>query len=152
MPDLTGEAIVQDVNVVGPSGYIANVTEDNRLAVVQKPPAPPPLSTPVIITDSDSVSGTKDHEYVITSGKTLHLSRFMGGSESGNSGSKLSLLYDDGQSKEILAIGFANGSNFMYDLSQDILGDGTKKIIIRRENLDYGQKEIFTRFEGYESD
>ena len=131
----------------------ASVDDSGRLLVSTPPPKPPPNTTPVILTGFGSVSGDVDQEFLITNTKTLVIGRLLAGAAGMNKAGRIT-LYDnpDGNlvTMNIIATLYVNGSSGIADLSEKFIGDGIKKIILRRSNLGGGSAEMFSRFEGYE--
>ena len=50
----------------------------------------------------------------------------------------------------VLDVIFASGLSDQHDLNAEFIGDGTKRIILRRRRLSGGSKEVFGRWEGFE--
>ena len=131
----------------------ASVDDSGRLLVSTPPPQPPANTTPVILTGFGGVSGDVDQEYVITNGKTLIIGRLLAGAAGMNKAGRVT-LYDnpDGNlvTMNLIATLYVNGSSGIADLSEKFIGDGVRKVILRRSNLGGGSAEMFSRFEGYE--
>lgn len=129
----------------------ASVDTSGRLLVATPPPINPPDTTPVVITAFGDVNGNVDSTYIITNGKTLHISRLLAGSEETTKACRVTLYENpSGTTLNLIATLYVNGSSDRFDLSQTFIGNGTRKIILRRTNLGTGSKEVFARFEGYE--
>lgn len=144
------------VTIVGEDdeNNVARINAGGRLLVAQEPPAAPVGTNSVSVTADSSMSGQVDTTYLITNTKDLTIQRLTAGAESGVSGAKVELYYDPlgtGIGMTLLAKGFLNGSNLQSDLSETFTGNGTKLIRLRRENLDGGNKEIFAKWEGFET-
>lgn len=135
------------------SGNIAEVDASNRL-LVSTATASPPASTPVIQRAFSSMAGTSDLFYVITNGKTLTIQRLRSGSETGTGGS-VGELYEDptGTGTPLNSIGriYSNGSSNQVDISEDFVGNGTRRILLRRRALGGGAREISTTWTGFET-
>lgn len=129
------------------------VTAGGRLKISQEPPDAPAESTPVIITEFNNVSTTHDIPYDIPDGETLIIQRFSGGAEvDSTAGNVVELWYDPlgtGLGMTIIDVIFCSGDGDQHDLREEYLGDGTKRIIMRRRRFGGGAKEIFGRWEGY---
>jgi len=130
-------------------------TTDGRLKVAQSIPETPNGS----ISKSQFFNGlvgamvTDEGVYTITNGKTLHIQRFTGGAETSTAGATVELVYRPTgleASDIIINIGYVNGSNFQFDLSDSIMGDGTAQIVIKRTNNGGGSMRITGRWVGYE--
>lgn len=151
--NMTGIINVESVSIADPVNQNQKAAVDNsgRLLVATPPPTPPPDTTPVVITAFGNVNGNVDSIYTITNGKTLHIGRLLAGSEETGKACRVTLYENpSGTILNLIATLYVNGSSDIFDLSQSFVGNGTKKIILRRTNLGTGNKEIFARFEGYE--
>ena len=155
----TQEAAVVDANssvqtsLVGTSGYKAQVTASGEVKVLTPTPTPPPGTTSKSDIQKGSMSGTEDSFYTITNGQTLFVQRLSGGAESSVGGSVIELYYDPtGTGSPLTAIEdiYANGSSDQKDLDVNYVGDGTRRILLRRRNFGGGSYEITARWEGYE--
>ncbi len=133
--------------------YIAGITSSGRLKIDTSPPDAPAETTPVVRTEYSSVSGFDDDIYTIPNGETLLVQRFVGGAETDStSGNVVELWYDPlgtGVGMEIIDMIFCSGSGDQHDLREEIVGDGTRAIRMRRRRFSGGSKEIFGRWEGY---
>jgi hypothetical protein len=131
--------------------FKASVDSSGRLLVATPPPTSPPDTIPVVITAFGDVNGNVDSSYTITNGKTLHISRLLAGSEETTKACRATLYENpSGIILNLIATLYVNGSSDKFDLSQTFIGNGVRKIILRRTNLGTGNKEVFARFEGYE--
>ncbi len=129
----------------------ASIDSSGRLLVATPPPVNPPDTTPVVITAFGDVNGNVDSSYTITNGKTLHISRLLAGAEETTKACRVTLYENpSGTTLNLIATLYVNGSSDRFDLSQIFVGNGVRKIILRRTNLGTGSKEVFARFEGYE--
>lgn len=143
---------VAGVIIQDDEGDIADVTPNGRLKVSQEPPSPPIGTTGVIQTEYGSVSVFDDDEYLIPNGETLILQRFSGGGQEVNFGNVIELWYDpngDGTAMEIIDAIFCSGTSDQHDLNESFIGDGTRKIRMRRKRLSGGSVDLFGRWEGY---
>jgi len=141
-----------EVRIRGLSEYVAEVTSDGRLKIAQDPPAPPPETDLVKQTAYGSVSGQNDNVYVIPDGKILFIQRLNAGSEYCNGSSVVELWFDpngNGTNMTIIDAIFTNGNSDQHLLAEEIEGNGTKAIRMRRRTLTGGSYLIFGRWEGY---
>jgi len=139
--------IIQDAD-----GDKADVTPNGRLKVSQEPPAPPVGTTGIVQTEYGDVDTYDDIEYTIPDGETLVLQRFSGGGEQTNGGNVIELWYDpngNGINMEIIDAIFCDGSSDQHDLNDEFVGNGTRKIRLRRKRLSGGAVALFGRWEGY---
>lgn len=133
-------------------GNKADVTATGRLKVSQEPPEPPTGTTAVTQSEYGNVSTIDDLEYLIPNGETIYLQRFVAGAEQTNGGSVVELWYDpngNGTNMTIIDTIFCNGTSDQHDLNESFVGDGTKKLRLRRRRLSGGAVLIFGRWEGY---
>ena len=144
------------ISGIDENGLVRKVvtTHTGRLLVSQEPPSAPPETTSIKQTEYGLVSGSHDNVYVIPNGETFILQRFMAGSiEAAIGGSSVELWYDPdgdaGVNMEIIDVLFVNGTSDFHDLHEDYIGDGTKRIIMRRNKIGGGSTTIFGRWEGY---
>lgn len=125
-----------------------------RLLVSTEQPAAPPGTSPITTTADGSVSGFVDTFYTITNAKTLTIQKFGAGAAGVvGGGAKAELFYDPNANltgMTLIAKGFMNGSNFQFDESFLAVGNGTRRIVLRRTNVGGGSLEIFARWSGFE--
>jgi hypothetical protein len=125
------------------------------IQVVILPGAPPAASTPVdinIFGDVNSTSGV-DTPYIITSGKTLTVQQLSGGAEAHTSGSIVELFEDPNGDLSVLnriETVFVNGDSQSVIVERSFVGDGTRRIILRRRRYAMNFKEIWGRWKGFE--
>jgi hypothetical protein len=99
-----------------------------------------------------SVTGV-DTYYTITNGKVLTLQRFTGGAEPHQSGSVIELFYDpNGDLSSLTRIEtiFVNGSSGQVSIYQSFIGNGTRRIVLRRRVYASSAREVWGRWEGFE--
>jgi len=129
------------------------VSTSRRLLVSNEPPTSPPDTTSVRETFSGNISATDDQFYLIPNGETLFIQRLSAGAEvDSTAGSVIELYYDingTGLGMILLDSIFASGNSDQHDLNENFIGDGTKRILLRRRRLTGGASEIFGRWEGY---
>ena len=138
---------------------IAKVTAAGELKVSTPPPSAPPGTeakkggtTQVIPASGFNESGIRSESYTITDGKTLVIQQFNGGSACPDGVIRLGLDSDgDGNVDELLSTAYLAGdNNFAFALNYEILGDGTKAIIISAQNNDNNDHEFSYYWLGYE--
>ena len=113
----------------------------------------PPDTTAVVRTAYSSVSTTSDDLYTITNLKTLVIQRFSGGAQGSTDGSVIELYEDPNGNLSVLNIietAFVNSSSQQVGVSTEFVGDGTRRILMRRKNFLGGSRSLFGRWEGYE--
>ncbi|MHA1827059.1 MAG: hypothetical protein ACTSX6_00275 [Candidatus Heimdallarchaeaceae archaeon] len=124
--------------------YSAQVNSVGRLLVSEEPP---PGTTPLrkYVSSQLGAVGTYDTDYVIPNGQTWHIDSFGGGSEAA---AVLTLIWDpDGANEEIHRI-FTDANNWQASICKDFVGDGVKKLRIRRENK-VANEYVVAYFVGY---
>ena len=139
------------VDLAGQFGN-AKVTSDGRLLISQELTAPANTTVVVQVAQS-SIAGDADTLYTITSGKTLTIQRLQAGSQTGTNGSKVSIFEDPNGNLSVLnliSVIYVDGASTPFDLSSSYVGNGTRRILMRRSALGGGSREVFGRWEGFE--
>ena len=144
----------QEVRLVDPTSQTpVNVTSDGRLLVSQELSAPAD-TTPIKRVVQGDISTTTDDTFTITNGKMLTIQRVQAGSEQNTTGgSKVELLDDPNGDLSVLnliAVVYVNGDSNQLDVGETFTGDGTRRIILRRDVFGGGAREIFARWDGFE--
>lgn len=141
------------VKLRGKSGRYAEVDDSNNLKVVNPTPAPPAGKTPINRTAYGDVSAnsTVSDSYLIPSGETLTIQRFNCGAEEE---ARCTLYYCPNgvidASAVLIAVAYLNITNYVSDINESFIGNGTARIIMQRTNLiRFGTREIFARWVGY---
>ena len=139
----------------GVSGRVAEVDLQNRLLVSMEAPTNPVGVTDISHTQFSEVAENNytDTYYTITPNKILVIDYIRGSSEDNEKSSSVSVYYDeDGTANNLalIAVGFTNGTSFEYNINRQFTGDGIKRIVLRRERLDAGDRDIFGQFTGHE--
>ena len=143
------------------TGVHANVSDSGELSVITPPPTVPIGAVGVYIggvTYPGKNGGEIDTTYTVNTGSTLQFQRFNGGTEASNvtaSGGKVELWFDPdadmGVNKILLSVAYLDSSNFTTDLNYKVIGDGTKRIVMRATNWSSSNgKEFAIFFQGYE--
>jgi len=151
--DQSGTAIAiqgQDENSIFRT---VRVTLDRRLLVSQEAPGAPPGTTQIVQTAFSSINNTADTLFTITNSKTLTIQRLSAGAEVTTEGSIIELFEDpngDLSVLNVIIVIFASGNSDQNDLSIDFVGDGTRRILLRRRPFGGGFREIFGRWVGFE--
>lgn len=143
-----------EVKIVDPSSQtVAKVDNSGRLLVSQAAVAPS-NTTEVIRIAQSSINSDTDTTYTITNGKTLVLQVLQAGSESNtNGGSKVSLFEDpngDLSTLNLIAILYVNGSSSELALDTVYVGNGTRRIVMRRSIFAGASREVTSRWKGFE--
>jgi len=139
------------------------VDASGRLLVALPPPSPPAGTTEVKQSKFNDVNGNSaDYDYyVIPPGETLRIQKLLGSSEDRGKDTYVALWVDnngdnpasnqrDGHPNWILiAMAFTNISNVNFDLNEEIIGDGTKRIVLHRRRMEAGRRLVFARWQGY---
>ena len=159
MADLSEKDSAQSVKVVGADpatgieSYYLSTTSAGYIRV-SNTPAPPPAASVVRRTVVGNVGVTPgDDLYTITSGKTLKIQLLVGGAQNGTDGSKVALYEDPNGDLSVLneiAVIYVNMSTIHIDLDDDYVGNGTRRILMRRISFSASAREIYGRWVGYE--
>lgn len=131
----------------------ARVTETGGLLTSSDALATPPNTTQVVRTAYDAVAVSSDTFYTITSGKTLTIQRMTTAIEASTAGSVVELFYDPNGDLSVLTPIVAiigSGTSNQADINDDFVGNGTRRIVMRRRRFDGGSRTIFARWKGYE--
>ncbi len=151
-----------DISIKDPiDGYFVSVTSSGELKVVNPPPSTPAGTTSINqgeVVYPGKNGGEEDIMYTISTGSTLYLQRFTGGTEATSvtgAGGKIELWYDPdgdmGGNAELINVAYLTTNNFQYDLALSYVGDGTKRIVLRATNWSSSNgKEFAMFFDGYE--
>jgi len=138
------------------AGEPLEVDASRRIVVSITPPTAPVGADAVGQSIQTAITGTVDTLYVITNGKTLTIQRVAGGAGAGTTGdrqSKVSIFEDptgDLLSLNLIRVFYVSGSNEERILSSEFVGDGTRRILLRRERFDAGTVEVFAAWQGFE--
>lgn len=100
----------------------------------------------------DSISGDIDTTFIIPNGATLIVQGLVGGCEFKSQGSAVELWYDpngNGVEMSIIDVIHVNGSSEQHSIYVSYVGNGTRKIRMRRRAYGGGTREVFGRWEGY---
>ncbi|RLE39467.1 hypothetical protein DRJ17_00775 [Candidatus Woesearchaeota archaeon] len=139
------------------------VDASGRLLVALPPPSPPAGTTEVKRSKFNDVFGNSaDYDYyVIPNGETLRIQKLLGSSEDRSKDTYVALWLDnngdtpsptqrDGHPNWVLiAMAFTNVSNVNFDLNEEIVGDGIKRIVLHRRRMEAGRRLVFARWQGY---
>ena len=130
--------------------------ESTRLLVADLPPPVPAGATLVDQSAAGNVAGNTSlvSTYTITNGKYLTIQRFHGGGEFAKEKmqSKVELLEDPNGNLSVLnliRVAYLPG-NFAFSLATKLVGDGTRRVVIRRTRLADGTLEIAGFWTGVE--
>ena len=143
------------IRLAGDEGInLAKVDSQGRLLITSPPPEAPPGTTKISVTELDDVATTSDNVFVITNGSTLTINVLLAGCETDTSAGSVVKLFEDedgtGSALTIIAACYCSSTNCSLDLNQDVIGDGSRAIRMRRERFSGGAREIFGRWEGFE--
>lgn len=115
----------------------------------------PATGTQVVVNVFSNVSSTTgiDTMYTITSGKTLTIQQMSGGAEPHSSGTIVELFEDpNGNLTPLVRIEtvFVNGTSEQVNIQQSYVGNGTRRIVLRRRSYANSAREVWGRWTGYE--
>ena len=112
-------------------------------------------SVQVIRTDFGDI-GSKtgvDNFYTVTSGTILTIQILLGGSESSTGGSIIEIFDDPNGDLSILnrlSTLFVNGTSDEQIVNQILVGDGTRRVVLRRRTYTNSNREMFAQWIGFE--
>lgn len=152
------------VLVRGSDGEEVDVTTDqgqNSLRVTGKVAVtgsvPPPATNAfVVVADNPLTVGSDDTEVIIPAGEDLHLQAVTFGNEDPTKGARIEVIYDDG-AEHLVFRGFCNGRTISFAFADvtaardgtTMVGNGTNKIIVRREKYSGTDIAIDAVLRGY---
>lgn len=129
---------------------------ENRLCVdaVITGIAYPEGATPQTLLARSGLSGVEEDVLVIPSGEEMIIRKFIAGGEASADGAKAEIWYQpngDATGEIFLEAIYHNGETIpLNDLAHVVgPGNGTERVVIRRENLSGGTIESFARFSGW---
>lgn len=146
-----GRTVIED----GSTGTDLKVNADGSInAAIVIPPAPV-AATPVNVSVFGDVASTAgvDTYYTITSGKNLTIQTILAGAEYDSAGSVVELFYDPNGNLSVLtrlSTEFVNAASTNAPVQQMFIGDGTRRIVLRRRGFTATAREIFAQWIGYE--
>jgi len=129
------------------------VTPAGQISVATPPPTAPPGGVTVVRTAFGPVTTVSNDLYLITNTKTLKIQRLSSACEASVSGSKVELFEDQNGDLSVLNFiwgHYVNGNNYSNDLEKEYIGNGTRRILMRRTRLDGGARDILSEWVGYE--
>lgn len=132
----------------------AEVTPDKRLSVVNLPPTTPEGKTRVEVIEYSNINTQTDVTFLIPATETLVLQYFSASGEAETDGGNVIELWDDpngdGSVLNIISVIHCNGSGDERNLPlPEFLGDGVRRIRMRRDRLGGGFGWVFGEFVGY---
>jgi len=140
------DAITEDALIINPDGSI-NIAGTVIIT--------PPGASAVDVNEFSTISSTTgiDTLYTITNTKTLTIQAMSGGAEEHTSGSIVELFEDPNGDKSVLnriETVFANGDSRAVIVQKDFVGDGVRRILLRRRRYAANSKEMWGRWRGFE--
>lgn len=150
-----GELVIATLRGKDQNGLFrqARILESGGILVENASLSTPPDTARVEQVAYSSVATSADLFYPITNGKTLVMQRLSAGAEASTAGTVVELWEDpngDGSVLNIIEALFASGDASQVSMGAEFVGNGTRRILLRRLRLDGGAKRIFGRWEGYE--
>ncbi len=123
-------------------------------------PSPPQDATQVTIAADDplEVQGSEDTEYIIPNGTTFHIQQVIAGAQGdpNETGSKIEIIYNDGVEnliERLYVVGFTEFGNYPDTSTtrngKKLEGNGTNKIVIRRDRIGGNALEVDAVVRGY---
>lgn len=129
------------------------VTAAGRLLVSTETPPAGPGETAVSDEISGDISGTNDSFYTIPSGETLEIRSFSAGVENNGAGCEFTIVDDEnGDLSTINTIPegdiILDGDSTQRGITVEFLGDGTRRIRLRAEQLTGGSYRTSSSWRG----
>ncbi|MCP4481435.1 MAG: hypothetical protein GY817_01215 [bacterium] len=131
----------------------ARATSAGELIIAQPPPSAPPNTVALSKDYFDDMASQQNDYYTITNGKTLVIQRFKGAAEEANDSTKIELYEDvngDGNTLNLIELMYLNSSQHTFNLDKELIGDGSRRVLIRRTPYGGGAREVFAKWEGFE--
>lgn len=137
------------------SNQTSEIRLDNagRLLTSQETPPAGPGEESVSRTIRGNLSGISDNEYLIPTGKTLQIRSMIGGVENTGAGNSFTLFEDPNGDKSVLNVVplgeiIIDGGTQQNTFATDYQGDGTRRIVLRTEQLTGGSYRTTTTWSG----
>ena len=144
----------QEFRLVDPDTQQAAKIDSSGRLLVSPEAATPADTTEVIRVAQSSISGNNDTIYTVTNGKILTLQIFQSGAELNSiGGSKVSLYEDPNGNLSVLnliVVLYVNGSSAEASISTSLVGNGTRRLVMRRSVFSGSSREVFGRWKGFE--
>lgn len=138
----------------GITGDNLKVNPDGSINIAGQVITVPPNTTEVdqnVFGNVDSTTGV-DTVYTIPNGETLTVQQLSGGAEEHTSGSIVELFEDPNGDLSVLnriETVFVNGDSKQVVVQKSYVGDGTRRIVLRRRRYAANAKEMWGRWRGY---
>lgn len=158
MADKSEPTISKGNVIISDSDTDANnlaINSDGSINVHSVVAVAPETATPVIqenFADIATTSGT-DTIFTLTNGETLTIQTFAAGSEDITAGSVTELFEDpngDLSVLNVIEVIFTNGMTTNVPVSQEFVGDGTRRIVMRQRGYTASAREMNGRWQGFE--
>ena len=137
------------------TGVFRNIRADSagRL-LISSDTATPVDTTAVVTTILSSINTATDTIYTIPNGTTLTIQLFEAGAEASSVGGSKVTLYEDPNGNlsvlNIISTIYVNGSSYQNSISQEFTGNGTRRIVMRRNVFAGASREVYGRWKGFE--
>lgn len=151
---LTESSEVTIASSDGINKVIVNTDGSINVVPLTNPPAPA-NTTPINISAFSSVSSSSgvDTYYIITNTKTLTIQTLIAGCEYATDGSVIELFYDPNANltgMTRISTLFVNGISDNTPVYQSFIGNGTRRVVLRRRGYSNAGREMFAQWIGYE--
>lgn len=144
----------QEVRIVDFDSQIPVKVDSNGRLLVSFEQSAPPASDSIQQIVSSNISSSSDTIYAITSGKTLTITLFQSGAQEIVSGGSKTTLFEDPNGDlsvlTLVAVLYVNGNSAQVNVNQEFVGNGTRRIVMRRDTFGGGSREVFGRWSGFE--
>lgn len=142
--------------LLGQSGYIAEVTNEGKLKVEATILTTPPAGKTLVVGNAyNAITATTDTYYVIPNGATLVINYLEGGGVPSTQGSGVGLYYQpNGNATGEVMITvpiISNGVHYQKTIEWTCpsVGDGTRRIALRRIRYDSVSRFVSAEWRGY---
>ena len=143
-----------EVNIVDKDTQKSARIDSSGRILVSPIASTPPSTTSVIQTGFSSISTSTDTIYTITNTKTLVLQQFEAGAQENTTGGSKVILYEDPNGDlsvlNLITLLYVNGDSSIVQLSSSFVGNGTRRIVMRRDVISGPSREVFGRWKGFE--
>lgn len=150
------QSAIKTTLVNASTGTSLDIATDGSIKVVPLVTPPAPFgAVDISQTAFNGVTSTAgvDLYYTITNTKTLMIQTLIAGSEETQGGAVVELFYDPNANltgMTRLSTLFINGSSDNTPINQDFVGNGTRRIVLRRRGYTASNREMFAQWLGYE--
>lgn len=153
--DLPSSEFPNGVLLYDVNGVSALMDSTGRILTSSESPPAGPGETTKSASIRGELSAIVDDEYTIKSGKTLQIRKFVGGVENNGAGCAFTLFDDPNGDKSVLKVIpggeiIIDGDTQQNDIVKELVGDGTRRLVMRIEQLTGGTYRTTASWTGVE--